>query len=57
VAAGLGGLMLLWLTMGPWSPGALTVVVFMAWLAVGALLAHPRTSYFLAAHAPAGQPA
>jgi hypothetical protein len=49
VAASLGLLVLLWLTMAPWSPGTLTVVVFAAWLAVGALLAHPLTSRFLAA--------
>jgi hypothetical protein len=53
VAAGLGALMLLWLTMGPWSPGALTVVVFAAWLMVGALLAHPLTSRFLTSGAVA----
>jgi hypothetical protein len=48
-AAGLGLLVLVWLTMAPWSPGALTVVVFAAWLAIGALLAHPLTSRFLSA--------
>jgi hypothetical protein len=50
IAAGsLGLLVLLWLTMAPWSPGRLTVVVFAAWLAVGALLAHPLSSRFFAA--------
>jgi hypothetical protein len=53
VAAGLGALVLLWLTMAPWSPGVLTVLVFTAWLAVGALLAHPVTSRFFADAAPA----
>jgi hypothetical protein len=52
-AAALGGLVLLWLTMAPWSPGTLTVAVFAVWLVIGALLAHPRTSRFLAATASA----
>jgi hypothetical protein len=53
VAGGLGALVLLWLTMAPWSPGALTVVVFVAWLAVGALLTHPLTNRYFADAAPA----
>jgi hypothetical protein len=51
-AAALGLLVLLWLTMAPWSPGTLTVIVFAAWLAVGALLAHPLTSRFFDAVQP-----
>jgi hypothetical protein len=51
-AAGLGLIVLLWQTMAPWSPGALTALVFAAWLAVGFLLAHPLTSRFFAAVAP-----
>ncbi|MDR2253557.1 MAG: hypothetical protein LBD97_06840 [Bifidobacteriaceae bacterium] len=54
-SACLAALMLLWLTMAPWSPGALTVVVFAAWLAVGALLVHPLTSRFFAAVQPAAR--
>jgi hypothetical protein len=57
VAAGLAALMLLWLTMAPWAPGTLTVVVFGAWLAVGALLAHPKTSRFFDAMATPAPPA
>jgi hypothetical protein len=49
VVASLGMLVLLWLTMAPWSPGTMTVVVFAVWLAIGALLAHPLTSRFFAA--------
>jgi hypothetical protein len=56
VAAGMGALMLIWLTMAPWTPGVLTVVVFVAWLAVGALLAHPLTSRFFEAMAPREPP-
>jgi hypothetical protein len=44
----MGGLMLVWLTMAPWTPGALTIAVFATWLAIGALLAHPLTSRFFA---------
>jgi hypothetical protein len=54
----LGALMLLWLTMSPWSPDALTIAVFVAWLIIGALLAHPLTSRFFAAvPSPSGAPA
>jgi hypothetical protein len=53
----LGALMLVWLTMAPWPPGLLTVVVFAAWLLIGALLAHPLTSRFFAALAQAPPPA
>jgi hypothetical protein len=51
-AAGLGALMLLWLTMAPLSPGALTILVFATWLGVGALLVHPMTSRFFEATSP-----
>jgi hypothetical protein len=51
VAVSLGLLVLVWLTMVPWSPGVLTVMVFAAWLAVGVLLAHPMSSRFFAAAA------
>jgi hypothetical protein len=44
----LGCLMLVWLTMAPWHPGLLTVAIFAAWVAVGALLAHPLTSRYFA---------
>jgi hypothetical protein len=55
-AAALGALMLVWLTMAPWAPGVLTVVVFATWLAVGALLAHPKTSRFFDAMAGPAPP-
>jgi hypothetical protein len=51
-AIALGLLVLVWLTMAPWSPGTLTVLVFGAWLAIGALLAHPLSNRFFAALDP-----
>ncbi|MDR1393064.1 MAG: hypothetical protein LBJ62_03725 [Bifidobacteriaceae bacterium] len=54
-AGSMVGLMLIWLTMAPWSPGLLTAMVFAAWLAIGALLVHPLTSRFFAATAPTRQ--